>query len=199
MNNVAHGLFFACVICLIVLAIANLLRSRLSKPKPSNRLIVAQSANTIYFSTLLLWPFIFNFLCATVGTSIYENIYLLVGFLWPVLLLLSRMALIDADHKPTKEEDRDRYQETRGTGALMFTAAFGVGILIGAIRGSQDRQGSKLILASLLLVVAFFIPTHLFDCGTTGSQVINVLQTCVLHVSIGIFMMGIILSYFSTK
>lgn len=197
--NVSQSLFLVGAVCLIVFAIFNFAKSQMQHPKPSDRLRVAQSANAIYFSTLLLWPFIFNLLCLTVGTSIEDNIYLLLGFLWPVVLLCARMALINADEKPTKEEDRDRYQETRGTGALMFTAAFGVGILIGAIRGSQDRQGSKLILASLLLVVAFFIPTHLFRCGTVGSQVINVLQTCVLHVSIGIFMMGIILSYFSNS
>ena len=165
--------------------------------QPTDRVLVTQCSNLIYFASLLIWPFVFHAICQTVQTSVSQSPFLLIGFLWPIFLLLSRMLLIDANYKASREEDRHKYQETRSTGSLMFAAAFGVGILISSIRGAQDRQGSKLILASLLLCVAFFIPTHIFVCGTTGSQIVNVLQTCVLHIAIGIFMMGITLSYFS--
>lgn len=190
-------ILFACVLFLNILAVAKLVYSLTRKPKPSNRLRVTMSANMIYLTALSLWPFLFLLLCRSVQADIQNSPLLLIGYVWPVLLLISRMVLLNPDHKPSKDEDKSKYQENRSTGGLMFTAAFGVGILLGAIRGVQDRQGAKLILASLLLCVAFFIPTHIFVCGTVGSQIVNVVQTCVLHIAIGILMTGIVISYFS--
>lgn len=167
------------------------------QPKPSERLLVTRSSNFIYFVSLSVWPFIFWWLCQSL--AIEQSATMAIAFLWPVILLLTRSALLDVHHKCSKAEDHAKYQETRGTAGLMFTAAFGVGILFNAIRGSQDQKGSKLILASLLLCVAFFIPTHMFVSGTAGSRIVNVTQNCVLHIAIGIFMMGIIQSYFSNQ
>lgn len=167
----------------------------------TKRLRVQQTSNLLYFSTVLTWPFLFFLICRWMQIDVRENLHLLIGLAWPMALLLVRLFAVDptTHTKVTVQEDHSNHQETRNTGSLMFSAAFGVGILLGAIKGTQDKDGSKLILVSLMICAAFFIPTHIFQIGTEQSLVVHAVQTCVMHVAIGILLMGISHSYFQNS
>ena len=169
--------------------------------KTNKRVRVQQTSNLLYFSTVVVWPFIFYLICVWMNIDVRKNRHLLIGLSWPLTLLLIRLFSVDptAQTKVSVQEDHSNHQETRNTGSLMFSAAFGVGILLGAIKGSQDKDGSKLILISLLICAAFFIPTHIFKIGTERSMIVHAVQTCVMHVAIGILLMGISHSYFQSS
>ena len=184
---------------LIVLICALKITQQTRHYKPPKRIIINKINNLLYFITILLWPFLFEFICRTVGIGIHTSPFLMIGLMWPIILLTIRMASIDTSLKISNHEDHANHQEARSTGALMFSAAFGVGILLTTINGVQDKQGSKLILASLLLAAAFLMPTSIFKIGTNGSLVVNTIQNCVIHIAIGIFIMGICVSYFSAS
>ena len=163
----------------------------------TKRVRVQQISNLLYFCTAIVWPIIFYGICIWMKIDLRSHSYMLLGLAWPLVLIFFRLLSLDhTDAKITDMQDGSNHQETRSTGSLMFSAAFGVGILLGAIKGTQDKDGSRLILLSLMICAAFFIPTHIFQIGSDRSIVAHTVQTCVFHVAIGILLMGIAHSYF---
>jgi len=81
---------------------------------------------------------------------------------------------------------------------VVIGAAWAVGTLLGALRksGDQSVEGSKILLLSLVLCIAFVVPlnTDTGDARTTSAVVLRSAQRSALHYSVGLFIVGIGLS-----
>ena len=132
---------------------------QVSTQDSTKRVRVQQISNLLYFLTVLAWPVLFYIICWWMQIDISTSRYMLIGLSWPLVLLGLRLWSIDhTNAKITDQQDYNNYQEIRSTGSLMFSAAFGVGILIGAINGAQNKDGSKLILLALMICAGFSSP-----------------------------------------
>ena len=155
-----------------------------------------QMDNYIHLGALLLWPLLFFIICMSTNLSVRKQPYILFAMLWPVVLLLGRMFGITNCNKELIQEAHVRHSETRGSAGLLFTAAFGVGVLLAALRKDACSLGTKLVLLALLLCVAFLIPVSSEPVDTHKAHIIRTLQTCVTQMAIGLFILGITVSYF---
>lgn len=155
-----------------------------------------QIDNSIYLGSIALWSFLFYTICTYMDLDMSANPYILFGFLWPVLLLLVRMANVRNDQKETNQESHVQHNDTRGSAGLLFTAAFGVGVILTSIKQNVNATGSKLVLLSLLFCVAFLIPTNSFPVESNISHSIRTAQACLTQMAIGIMITGISVSYF---
>ena len=123
----------------------------------------------------------------------------MAGFLWPVILLISRMVHIQYDQKESSSESHAQHSDTRGSAGLLFTAAFGIGVILTSLKKDANPLGSKLVLLSLLFCVAFLIPTNAFPVESHISHGIRTFQSCMTQIAIGMFIVGISVSYFGAK
>lgn len=155
-----------------------------------------QIDNVLYFSTLALWPFVFYLICDFNELNLKSNPYISLGLVWPVVLLLMRMVHIAHDQKEDNQECHVRHGDIRGSAGLLFTAAFGVGVILTTLNRGSDPVGSKMVLLSLLFCVAFLIPTSSYPVDSHISHGIRTFQSCVTQIAIGIFITGISVSYF---
>ena len=155
-----------------------------------------QLDNAIHLLALVGWPALFFAICASTGLTVWTDPYILLGLGWPVFLLSAKMMTIEHDRKEEAQESHVRHGEARGSAGLLFTAAFGVGVILTALRKDADRLGSKLVLLSLLMCVAFLIPSATHPVTSHTAHTIRTLQTCVTQMAIGIFILGITVSYF---
>lgn len=155
-----------------------------------------QLDNLIHLVSLLCWPVLFFAICASTGLTVPKDPYILLGLGWPVFLLAAKMVTIEHDRKEEAQESHVRHGEARGSAGLLFTAAFGVGVILTALRKDTDMLGSKLVLLSLLICVAFLIPSATHPVTSHTAHSVRTLQTCVTQMAIGIFILGITVSYF---
>ena len=90
-----------------------------------------QIDNSIFLMSVSSWILIFFGICAlNPSEHVLLNTFAMIGFLWPVLLLLSRMVHIRFDEKETGSESHVQHNDTRGSAGLLFTAAFGIGVIL---------------------------------------------------------------------
>lgn len=156
-----------------------------------------QIDNSIFLMSVSSWVLIFFGICAlNPSEHVLLNTFAMIGFLWPVLLLLSRMAHIRFDEKETGSESHVQHNDTRGSAGLLFTAAFGIGVILTSLKKDASPLGSKLVLLSLLFCVAFLIPTNAFPVESHISHGIRTFQSCMTQIAIGLFIVGISISYF---
>lgn len=159
-----------------------------------------QIDNAIFFNAMTIWALIFFGICfMNPDEQIYTNIFAMAGFLWPVILLVSRMVHIQYDKKETGSESHVQHSDTRGSAGLLFTAAFGIGVILTSLKKDANPLGSKLVLLSLLFCVAFLIPTNAFPVESHISHGIRTFQSCMTQIAIGMFIVGISVSYFGIK
>ena len=159
-----------------------------------------QIDNVIFVNSIAIWSLIFFGICFMNPLErINQNIFAIVGFLWPVVLLLSRMVHVQHDQKESSSESHVQHNDTRGSAGLLFTAAFGIGVILTSLKKDANPLGSKLVLMSLLFCVAFLIPTNAFPVESHISHGIRTFQSCMTQIAIGMFIIGISVSYFTTK
>mgnify|MGYP002879953715 CR=1 FL=1 len=88
--------------------------------------------------------------------------------------------------------------ETKQWASIIIGAAWAVGTLLSVIRtsGGQSIQGSKILLASLVLCIAFIVPlsSEGVDARTASSVTLRSAQRAALHYSVGLFIIGISVS-----
>ena len=177
-------------------AVANMLKIQAKNPHMTRPDKMRQKDNLIHLLSLLTWPVLYFAICASTGLTLSSDPYILLGLLWPVFLIGARMVSIQWEHKEPLQESHVRHGEARGSAGLLFTAAFGVGVLLTALRKDADVLGSKLVLMALLLCVAFLIPAATQPISSGAAHMIRTTQTCISQMAIGIFILGITVSYF---
>jgi len=153
-------------------------------------------AAAVYAVALLLWPAVIE---KTVGFSrITEHPWLLgSGFVWAALLMAWELTG-NMDETRSGDAARHKSAETKSFAGVVIGAAWAVGTLLGALRksGDQSVEGSKILLLSLVLCIAFVVPlnTDTGDARTTSAVVLRSAQRSALHYSVGLFIVGIGLS-----
>ena len=179
---------------------ANVVYARVQNAESTRLERSKQIDNAIFFNAVAIWCLMFFGICYfNPSEHISANIFAVVGFLWPVVLLLSRMMHIRFDKKETSSESHVQHNDTRGSAGLLFTAAFGVGVILTSLKKAANPLGSKLVLLSLLFCVAFLIPTNAFPVESHISHGIRTFQSCMTQIAIGMFIVGISVSYFGSK
>lgn len=153
-------------------------------------------AAAVYAIALLLWPVVLE---KTVGFSrITEHPWLLgSGFVWAALLMAWELTS-NMDETRSGDAARHKSAETKSFAGVVIGAAWAVGTLLGALRksGDQSVEGSKILLLSLVLCIAFIVPlnTDSADARSTSAVVLRASQRSALHYSVGLFIVGIGLS-----
>lgn len=150
----------------------------------------------VYATALLAWPLAVE---RIVGFSrISEHPVLLgSGFAWGAALIAWEMTG-NMDETLGAAEARQRSAETKNFASVVIGAAWAVGTLVSALRtgGGQSAEGSKVLLLSLILCIAFIVPltSEAGDVRDTSSVVLRSAQRSALHYSVGLFIMGVGLS-----
>lgn len=197
------GLFIVLVAIVVVSILGtfiNIMRVQVKNNETTRLERSKQIDNGIFLNSTLVWCLLFFGICYFNPLErISSNVFAIMGFLWPVLLLLTRMMHIRSDKKETSSESHVQHNDTRGSAGLLFTAAFGIGVLLTSLKKDANPLGSKLVLLSLLFCVAFLIPTNAFPVESHISHGIRTFQSCMTQIAIGMFIVGISVSYFSSK
>ena len=189
-------------LAVVVVILGSILHFSLTKkrnPEMTQLDTTKQINNCIHLGALMVWPLLYFIICSSSNLNIKDHPYIILGLIWPVILILAKMCSLADGSKETAQESHVRHSETRGSAGLLFTAAFGVGVLLTALRKTSSDLGTKLVLLSLLFCVAFLIPVTTSSVENHTSHIIRTLQTCVTHMAIGIFILGITVSYFDPQ
>jgi len=153
-------------------------------------------AAAVFSSALLLWPVVMQ---KAVGgwNKISTGFTLSFGFVWTAVLLVWEMTA-NMDESGSNMLSRQRAGETKQWASIVIGAAWAVGSLLSVIRpmGGQSVQGSKILLASLVLCIAFIVPlsSEGTDNRTASSVILRSAQRSALHYSVGLFVVGISIS-----
>lgn len=150
----------------------------------------------VYACALLLWPVLMEHLVGFSKVAMHPML-LGFGFLWTAALLLWELTT-NMDETRSGDAARQRSAETKNYAGVIIGAAWAVGTLLGALRkdGTQSTEGSKILLLSLVLCIAFIVPlnTDAGDARITSAVVLRSSQRSALHWSVGLFITGIGLS-----
>lgn len=163
--------------------------------KPTPRTKSVDLAASVYFVSMVLWPATFAVITRAMGVSLHKQPTLAFALVWPSLLFAAQLWNMCPHRKLSVQDEHSNHAATRNAAGLMFSAAFGVGLLLAAIKGGQDVLGARVILLSLLVAVAFLAPTHSFVIGSHPQRVVLAVQTSAFYVALGMLMVGISMSY----
>ena len=196
-NNSTHNQIYIVSGALVVgVIITAIVQTRLGDDRTRKERSRVHSA-AVYTTALLLWPIIIE---KVVGFSrISAHPYVLgFGFVWAALLIAWELTN-NMDETRSGAEARARSAETKNYAGVIIGAAWAVGTLLGAFKpadAGQSAEGSKVLLLSLILCIAFIVPlnTDSGDARTTSAVVLRSAQRSALHFSVGLFITGIGLS-----
>jgi hypothetical protein len=149
---------------------------------------------TVSVVALLLWPAIFH---AIVGLRTLEvSPYTLAGFAWPVVMI-AYLSMTECKEHEVESMAHKRISDQRHTATNIIAAAFAVGALLNVVRNNKSSvQGANIMLASLVLLIAFVVPSIVdSDVRQPGQAAIRAAQRHVLHYAIGLFVTGIIVTW----
>ena len=163
------------------------------EPTPRTRSV--DLVTSVYFVGMVLWPAAFAVITRAMGVSLAAQPTLAFALVWPSLLFAARLWNTCPHRKLSVQDEHSNHAATRNAAGLMFSAAFGVGLLLAAIKGGQDVLGARVILLSLLVAVAFLAPTHSFVIGSHPQRVVLAVQTSAFYLALGMLMVGISMSY----
>ena len=192
----SHGSLGKISVALIALvAVTTLTSVRTSKDDRTRKERSRIYAAAVFASALLLWPVIVQ---KAVGwDEIARDTPLALGFVWTGVLLVWEMTA-NMDESGSDGISRQRAAETKQWASIIIGAAWAVGTLLSVIRtgGGQSIQGSKILLASLVLCIAFIVPlsSEGVDARTASSVTLRSAQRAALHYSVGLFIIGISVS-----
>jgi len=178
-----------------VIAVVTFLASNTSKDDRTRKERSRIYAAAVFASALLLWPVAVGE--ATSWDKLSTDGSLIFGFVWTVVLLLWELTA-NMDETGSDMLSRQRASETKQWASVVIGAAWAVGTLLNVIRpdASQSAQGSKILLASLVLCIAFIVPlsSEGTDVRTASSVTLRSAQRSALHYSVGLFIIGISVS-----
>jgi hypothetical protein len=148
-------------------------------------------ANAVF---LLCWPVLFGMVVE--WDTVNKHPLVLLGFGWTVLMILW-----DTMTKHEYETIQDALQEnnsTKNNANVIVGAAWAVGSLLMVVskESKQSPKAAKVLLISLILCVAFIIPTMIeFDPRTPLAHAMRRVQRNTLHYAIGLFVTGVTINW----
>jgi len=195
-------------LALLGIIIHTVLRSTAIKDRryDGNRLRIV--LNGIYASGIVIWPLLFHSLVDlnSLGNATHgiTNLLMMVGFMWPIILITVDMMCVCRRKKANAQESISREGEIRGNANVLIGAAWALGALLSVVKGSsgdypQSREGARLILLALLLCIAFVIPTTDHPTRSYDTSMIRAGQKTMLNFAIGLFVTGIAVSWAEPK
>jgi len=143
-------------------------------------------SSAISMTLLIIYPIIFyNF----VG---FDSLAV-IGLCWTVTMMLYDQLLLIPE---SKEEDQSSFYSTSTAANVVVGASWAVGSLIHAIsRTGMKADGAKILLVSLILSVSFILSAHSKNDRGKTSTIVRTAQRNTLHIAVGLFISGIILSF----
>ena len=146
---------------------------------------------------LLLWPLLWSFGVTTKSVLAIDRMVqkprLCIGFFWPLIMIL-----IDLQYTLRKRTDGNHFESIHRIGYLqgdantIITAAFALGTLLSNLKKEgKVTEGSQIVMYSLLLCVAFVIPTSEAPVMSKTSLIIRSAQKVCLNYAIGFLIAGL--------
>lgn len=180
---------------ILAIAVATVIQVNTSKDDRTRKERSRLYASAVFASALLLWPIVIE---RAVGwNTISNHVSLALGFAWTGMLLFWEMTG-NMDESGSDGVSRQKAAETKQWASIIIGAAWAVGTLLSVIRsgGSQSVLGSKILLSSLVLCIAFIVPlsSEGSDSRTASSVALRSAQRSALHYSVGLFIVGITVS-----
>jgi len=179
----------------VVIILASVVQTRTGDDRTRKERSRIHSA-AVYACALLLWPVVIDHLVGF-PRMVQHPALLGFGFVWASALLLYELTT-NMDETRSGSAARQRSAETKNYAGVIIGAAWAVGTLLGALRtdGKQSAEGSKVLLLSLVLCIAFIVPlnTDAADARATSAVILRSSQRSALHYSVGLFITGIGLS-----
>ena len=135
-------------------------------------------------AVLILYPLIFHKLVGFEGIAMF-------GFLWTYVMIL-----YDGYQQPeSREDDQAALYNTSNAANVVIGACWATGSLIHAISNrGMNSKGARILLISLVLCVSFVLSTHAKHDRSETSVVVRTVQRNILHVAVGLFISGILIS-----
>ncbi len=143
---------------------------------------------------LLMWPCLFSL---AVGWDIInKSPIVLLGFGWTILMILWDVTTRAEDESIQTAEQKNG--NTKNNANVIVGAAWAVGSLLMVVskQSQQSPRAAKVLLLSLLMCVAFIIPTMIeFDVRTPLARAMRKVQRNALHYAIGLFVAGVTINW----
>lgn len=145
--------------------------------------------NGVLMASILVWPLLFG---AVVGWDQLTG-KMWFPFLWPTVLMV--YGLTQTTTKEAPETAFQRHNEIKSNANGLIGAAFALGTLLAVIQGNQSKQGAQVLMISLLMCIAFLLPSPLSSPDSYTAHVIRTTQQNFFHMALGLFMAGIFISW----
>ena len=138
-------------------------------------------------AVLVLYPLAFHMLVGLDSVAV-------VGLLWTIAMII-----YDGRQRLAVSKDGAAHYGMGTAANVLIGACWGAGSLIhAASQKGMGREGARILLISLVLCVSFVMSTHSKGDNSKESVIVRTLQRSVLHVSVGLFISGILLSVSQT-
>jgi hypothetical protein len=187
--------------CLISLAVGISVVSYACSKRTSNddKHKMRHFSNTAYYVAILLWPVVFD---GIVGYEALRNDWKIwFGFLWPIFLLGLHLQHMGEQNRHTAPEAQHRHNELKSNANALIASAWGMGALLAVVMKTegQSSNGARIMMISLLMCIAFLLPSTAFATSTYPAQISRTVQNSVLNMAIGLFISGIVVSWNDSK
>lgn len=151
------------------------------------------TANGILVSGALLWPVLFS---TVVGYSaLWTSPLLLVGFVIPVILILSQLLTGRSATDDTRSPDNERRVEAQ----ILLSSALSIGILLLNLHSDKahSKEGMKVLILAVVLCLALVVPSASLAQKATGRKIlVQAVQRVCLDMAVGLVVTGVVLSVF---
>ena len=209
-THVEYGINAGLTVCAVTVAVAACVAGKKVKDDRLDRYRMHIYTSGIYCVGALLWPLCFYFL-AIRSYETLQDPYVVFGFAWPIALILMDTVFARNRIRRSEVEEESRANELRGSGGMLIGAAWAVGALLAIVATRAAPRGLKqvvgaggegwsskaagMVLASLLMCIAFLIPVPENSARSYFNINYRAAQKVFLNWAVGLFVVGIVFAW----